>query len=272
MDAKTAEARPVAASPDAGVADSPRAVLRIVKILDCVADVPDGCTLAFLTQHTGAPKSSLLNLLRGLVGAGYLALRGGSYVLGPESYALAMKIGGSIRLPELTHATLQRLSDQTHETALMGVPASHDQITYVDKVEPNRTIRAHVSLGERRPLYSSAGGRAILAFLPPEKLDAYLKTVKLEPATPLTETVRSRLRDILTQVRQEGFAVTIGEAELGLGGVAAPIFDNQSQVVGCLILSGPSDRMEPHVANWAALVLAASRDLSRLRGYRGIPD
>ena len=210
-----------------------------------------------------------LDLLRGLVGAGYLNLQAGAYVIGAETYALAVKVGASIRLPQLTHAILQRLSEQTHETALMGAPTNDDQITYVDKVEANRVIRAHVDLGERRALYSSAGGRAILAFLPPDKIAAYLAQTRLEPETPHTQTDRRRLLGILAEIRERGFAVTVGEAEAGLSGIAAPVFDNQAQVVGCLILSGPSDRLEPHLAPWAELVRAAARELSRLRGFAG---
>lgn len=250
-------------------AQSPRAVLRVVKLLECVADHPEGCTLAFLTQQTGAPKSSLLNLLRGLVGGGFLELVNGVYVLGPESYGLAVKIGASLRLPELTHASLQHLSDASNETALLGVPTSDRQIAYVDKVEPSRTIRATVVLGERRPLYSSAGGRAILAFLPAEKIDGYLKEVKLQKATSLTETRRSRILQILSEVRRDGFASTVGEAEIGLSGVAAPIFDGQGAVVASLILSGPSERFDPQA--WCEPVRRAAVELSRLRGFAGWP-
>jgi IclR family acetate operon transcriptional repressor len=259
------------ASPEVNskAADSPRAVLRIVNILDCVAHNPAGCTLSYLSQETGAPKSSLLNLLRGLVGGGYLNVVGGAYVLGPESYRLGVAITTSSRLPEVNRAALQRLSERTRETVLMGVLTSDNQVTYVDKIESSSTIRAHVSIGERRPIYSSAGGRAILAYLPPERIESYFNAVRLEKVTAVTETSRPRLREILAQVRRQGYAVTVGEAETGLTGVAAPIFDHLSGVVGCVILSGPSERMEPHLQEWTQMLLAASAELSRLRGYRG---
>jgi IclR family acetate operon transcriptional repressor len=248
--------------------ESPRAVLRIVNILDRVADNPTGCTLSFLSQATGAPKSSLLNLLRGLVAGGYLDVVGGAYVLGAESYRLAVTIAASSRLPELSRVVVRRLSERTGETALISVLTSDHQMTYIDKFESSNTIRAHVSIGERRPAYSSAGGRAVLAFLPPEQIEAFFATVKIERVTPATETRRARLKEMLATVRAQGYAVTVGEAEVGLTGVAAPIFDNLGAPVGSLILSGPSERMDPHLTEWPKLVLDAAADLSHLRGYR----
>lgn len=263
---KVMQAKAVATG--AKAAESPRAVLRIVNILDCAAENPNGCTLSYLSQATGAPKSSLLNLLRGLVSGGYLNVVNGAYVLGPESYRLGVLITTSSRLPEISRAVLQRLSERTRETALMGVLTSDNQITYVDKIESSSTIRAHVSIGERRPIYSSAGGRAILAFLPPERIEAYFNAVKLERVTSVTETRRARLKEILAAVREQGFAITVGEAEAGLSGVAAPILDHRGSPAGCVILSGPSERMEPHLQEWTQLVLGAGAELSRLRGYR----
>lgn len=249
-------------------ANSPRAVARIVTVLTLVANNPSGCTLSFLAREMDVPKSSLFNILRGLVGGGYLTVTKGVHRLGPESYRLAASISRSNSLTDIARAVLQRLRDQTGETAIIGLLTPDLQVAYVDQALSQHSIRAQIFIGEHRPAFSSAGGRAILAFLPPERIDTYFDTIALTRTTPTTETRKAPLLKILAGVKKDGYAVTDGEAEQDLAGVAAPIFDQAGNAVASVIISGPSERLRGRLKDCADLVKKAGAELSRLKGYR----
>jgi IclR family acetate operon transcriptional repressor len=248
-------------------AEAPRAVLRILNILNCVAETPTGCTLSLISREMDIPKSSLSNLLKGLVNGGYLTNNGGIYALGGESYGLASAIIRSDRLPEISRSVLRRLAVATGETAIVSVLTPDDRVMYVDQVVSNNIVNARVWIGETRPLYSSAGGRVILAFFPPEKLKSYLNEIRLEKATEFTEIRRPRLKAILADIRETRYAVTVDEADMGLAGIAAPILNSSGVAVGSVILGGPTERFQSGIDAWIPLVVDAGKELSRFRGY-----
>ena len=49
-----------------------------------------------------------------------------------------------------------------------------DEALTLDAMEPDNKVKYSVSLGSRVPLYAGASYRAILAFMPPEKIDNIL--------------------------------------------------------------------------------------------------
>ena len=66
--------------------NSPRSLARVLGVFDAIAHTADGMTLARLSAELDSPKSSLLTLLRPLVGRGYLTHDGGAYRLGPAIF------------------------------------------------------------------------------------------------------------------------------------------------------------------------------------------
>jgi len=266
-DSTSKEAEGIPNATDGNGGDAPRAVLRIVNILSCIADSPTGATLSLLSREMEAPKSSLSNLLRGLVSAGYLSNYGGVYSLAGESYRLAASITRSSRLPEVSRAVIRGLWERTGETALVGVLTPDDRVMFVDQVVSSHTIAAQMQIGDARPLYASASGRAMLAMLPPERIKAYLASAKLDKLTKDTEIRRSTLKELLAQIRRQGYAFTDNESDLGLSGIAAPILSSSGLPVGSVVVAGPSERLRPKLQEWSVLVREAGEALSHFRGY-----
>jgi len=77
---------------DKARAPSPMAVLRVLQILQRLAETPAGLSLTELGSVLDAPKTSLVGLLRGLIESGYVARTDKTYRLESESYALASSI------------------------------------------------------------------------------------------------------------------------------------------------------------------------------------
>ena len=111
----------------------------------------------------------------------------GHYRLGPAAFTLAMAALSNRELPEMARPFLEDLAATSGETALLATMAGDaPAAVYIDKVESQNTVRYMARIGERRPLYCSAIGKLLLAYLPPVKRQEYLKTTRLKALTPKT--------------------------------------------------------------------------------------
>jgi IclR family transcriptional regulator, acetate operon repressor len=260
---------PRAHNRDAG----PRALGRALEVLEALARRSDGATLSALSQRLGSPKSSLLYLLRPMTRLGYLVRNAdGRYRLGPAAFTLAMAALANRELPELARPFLEDLVAKSGETALLATLAGDaPAAVYIAKVESQNPIRYTARIGERRPLYCSAIGKLLLAYLEPARRKEYLKTTRLKAFTPQTPVTRAALRRALDEIRITGLSVSVDEIAEGAAGIAAPIFDRHGVVMAGLVLGATSQRVQAEQSRLAALVVDGAHELSRVMGFGGEP-
>jgi DNA-binding IclR family transcriptional regulator len=256
------------------VSDSaaPRSVHRIMRILDDLCSRPTGASLATLSDSIGTPKSSLLNLLRGLTASQHLSFVDGLYQLGPEAYGLASAITATRRFlgfAELARPVMRRIVDQTHETSVLAVMSTDKRsAVYVEKFESPTAIRFSATVGDSRPLLWSAVGRVLLAFQVDHWLNEYMRTVKMVRHTPHTEINRARLRAILEEVRKNHVAAPFDQGTFGVAGFAAPIFDSSGTIVAAIGIAAPTERARANANKLSSTIYDAGREISRTMGYR----
>lgn len=252
-----------AAPPRAG----PQSVSRIFLIMESLATSPAGATLSELAFEADAPKTSLVGLLTGLTKEEYLVRDpAGRYFLGPQFLSLAMKAVAGRELVTLVRPTLEKLSVDTGETAVLGALASDAElVTYLDRAESSNPIRYAVSVGERRDLYCTAMGKLLLAFFDEARLNKYLKNSRTAFTTS-TVTNGAALKKELLHIRKQGFSRTQDERVEGASGIAAPIFSSEGDVVASLLIAGPSGRMSQNAGQNEPLLKKAAEDCSLLIG------
>ena len=242
---------------------SGRSSARLVAALEALTRAEEGMGLAELSLAVGAPKSSLLGILRSLVRLGYLAHAHGLYRLGPRSFRLAADMLAVRRFPSLVRPVLQDLHAQTEETVfLVQLDDVARRVTYVEGIDSPNPVRYTVPTGTTRPLYVSAGGLMLLAFQDPGFIDTYLRAVPLDPLTPRTITDVGKLRQRLQTIRREGFGVSIGETVPGAAGIAAPIFNADGSVTAGLLIAAPIERFEKQLPRFNRLLQDATSIVS----------
>jgi IclR family KDG regulon transcriptional repressor len=133
------------------------------------------------------------------------------------------------------------LSEALGETAHVGV-LDGDSAIYILKVESRHTIRMFSRVGRRIPLYCTAIGKVLLAFLPESVRESALREVELVACTSNTHTTRATLGAELERIRRQGFALDAEEHEEGIHCIGAPIFDRTGTVVATLSVSWPDFR------------------------------
>jgi IclR family pca regulon transcriptional regulator len=246
----------------------PQSVGRIFGILDSIVATRLGATLSELARVTGSPKTSLVGLLAGLTAEGCLVRDdAGKYFLGPRVHSLAMRAMAGRELVALARPILARLVEATGETAVIGALAPDaDLAVYLDKVESSNPIRYAVTVGDRRELYCTAMGKALLAYFDTRRLKNYLKNTPRRQFTENTITGAPQLLAELARVRRDGIARTRGERVSGANALAVPIFGADDAVVAALLIAGPPERMRANAKNNERQLKQAAAECTRIIG------
>jgi DNA-binding IclR family transcriptional regulator len=250
----------------------PRSVGRVLQVLERLACSAQGETLSALSALMETPKTSLLNVLRGMQSDGYIKLENGFYRLGHQSYSLALAIvatGSSTDFQALARPFVERFVEEYGETTMLAVlnPEKNAAI-YIEKIEAATSIRFAASVGSARPLYASAVGRVLLAFQPAEIIDSYLSSANLAALTLHTVTKKKDIRNKLKEIVVEGVAVSRGEVDTEVFGLAAPIFGAEGKVIAAISIGAPVARGEIKGKLLADALKKTAAAISRAIGYR----
>ncbi|WP_395649753.1 IclR family transcriptional regulator [Brevundimonas sp.] len=249
---------------DKGESGGPRAMGRVLALLELLARTPVGLPLADISVALGVPKSTLLNSLRPLVVDDFLVVEGVLYRLGPRAFRLAATIGSAYDLPRMVRGYLRALAEETQESVCLAVlDQEMRRFVYIDVIESSRPVRYAMRLGMSGPLYSTAAGRVLLAYQTPDYQDDYIAKAKLVALTDRTNTDRDVLRRQLEEVRQTGLWVSLGESVEDSAAVAAPVFGPDGAILAAISLGAPSDRL---VANREALTAAVVKTAAHASG------
>jgi DNA-binding IclR family transcriptional regulator len=252
--------------------NSPQSVTRVIQILEALCASPTPISLANLSRVLKAPKSSIAALIRGLVEADFVVPSEGAYRLGPSAFGLGsalLEARRHLQSSDLIRDGMRRLANRSGETVLFAVrDANGETMTYVDAIESRNAVRFAVSVGDRRALYCTAGGRVLLASLTDEELQRYLDGLKPQQLTGKTETDKRRLAEAIATARQKGVAQTLDQATDGVTGTASAIRDATGTVIGALIVAAPSSRLLDRGAELVVLVSEEAAAISRSLGHR----
>ena len=252
---------------------APRSAIRIPRLLQLLAELPDGETLSYLSKCSGTPKSSLHALLRALTRSGFLEHSEGRYVIGPESQKLASAIVAKRRFPNIAIPIVDALANETGESVFLARLAEDaPEAVYVYRADSPSALRFTVEVGSREPLYSTAVGRVLLAFQPAAWRERYLRRVKLAPRTSKTIRSKERLRGLIAEVRRRNCTTSLEEEIEGVAGIAAPILDRGGDLVAALVIGAPAARVRPRITALERQVRDAAGEISSLMGFLPLPS
>ncbi len=167
---------------------------------------------------------------------------GAGYRLGGRILELAATMARK-PLREVALPHMERIARETGETALLCGLREHVGVC-LEKVDGTHALRVSYELGETYPLHAGSTGKAILAHLDPDELEAVIREVGLPRITATTITSEGKLKKELAKIRACGYAESEGESIIGTHGIAAPIFSPSGRIVGSVGVSVPHLRAE----------------------------
>lgn len=189
-------------------------------------------------EHCGLTRTAARRYLLTLAHLGYVGHDGKYFWLTPRVMRLGQSYLASARLPRQVQPYLQRVTTATHEIAYLAVLDGND-VVYVARNGPNRAMNSGYVLGARVPWHVTAAGMLMLSYWKPDQLEAWLMSHPLPAYTPYTVTDPQVLRQELRQVREQGWAHSEQQFDLGHRGVAVALRDLKGDILGALSVVMP---------------------------------
>jgi len=207
-----------------GTAAIDRGADLLVRVLESEQPV----ALTDLASAAGLPKSTASRLVSALERRGLIEQDGerGRLRPGPAILRVAERSMLERSLVEVSRPALDALAEATGETINLSVPGP-EGVEHIAQVDSRHFLGAGQWLGRSVGYEHSANGKVFAAF-----------GRAPEPARSGAPANRE-----LQSVRQDGFATSIDELEIGLSAMAAPVRGGRGEVIAALSISGPTLRM-----------------------------
>ena len=242
-------------------------LLKLSKVLSLFTPGQPELSVRDIAKPFRWPKSTAYRILSRMQQSGFLDRdeRTGLYRLGIRLAMYGELARHSTSLQRIAAPALYRLSAETGETGTLMLLNGAEGVT-VDVVESYQPLMLPGLLGGRMPLHATAGGKALLAWAPPERQKALLRP-PLPRYTSTTITEVAELMRELERSRKRGYTTVHEENVEGVVGVAAPIHDHHGAVSAALTVGGPRFRATAKLDMMAEAVIAAAASVSAALGY-----
>jgi DNA-binding IclR family transcriptional regulator len=239
---------------------------RMMSLLDVLAGVEEPVSLKILAQSTGLHPSTAHRILAAMAGVAVVERHdAGTYALGIRLLELGNLVKSRIRIRQVALPYMQQLHELLGEAVNLGI-RHDDEIIYAERTSSGRSLLRVVYLvGGRAPLHLTSVGKLFLAADRPADVRAYARRTGLPGKTPHSLTRLEALEKELDRIRRHECAYDNEEAEIGLRCIAAPIRDDEGQLVAGLSVSAPADRHDP---DWSTPIKATANQISQVLGYR----
>lgn len=244
---------------------------RTFNILELLAREPNGLTLAEIADKVNLPRSTAFRLLAVLLQREYARKTSDTnrYRLGPGFIELSSNYLNNLELKTESAPFMRELAS-TLGTIVFLARRQGAMMVYIDKQDQFTSLRKYAIIGEQRPIYCTALGKALILDMSDEEIRALLSNIHFQSFGPHTHTTIESLLEDLHRSKTRGWAHDDEEAEPGVNCVAAPIRDYRGQIISSISTSWVLEsRQELEPGKVAALVMKAARAISAAMGFSG---
>lgn len=216
---------------------------KALDVLDMVASHGRPVRFSDLLAQSSYPKATLYRLLQTLTNQGMLGYdeATGTYAPGVRLVRLAHAAWSQSSLAPIARPYLDELAEKTGETIHLA-QMDLGQVLYVDKRNAARPVDMFSSAGKVGPAYCTGVGKAMLAYLEPDALNAALARQSFHRFTPHTLNTRELLLDELKAIRSRGYGFDREEHEPGIICCAVPILSRAGRVMGAVSVTSTTTR------------------------------
>ena len=201
------------------------ALARGLAVMLALSDRKRRMSIAQVSHRTGIPRAAVRRSLHTLSKLGFVAADDTRhFYLRPRVLSLSHAYLSATPLVVLAQPIIDRLGESLHEACSLGI-LDGDEIVYLARSASSRIMSPALNVGRRLPAYCTSIGHVMLAHLPPQELDDYLSRTRFHPYTEHTLTSPEKLRSVLQEVRETGFAFASQQMELRLCTLAVPVRD-----------------------------------------------
>ena len=216
-----------------------------LRILTHLASQRGPVPAATIAHALGLPRSSVYHLLAVMQEHGFVVHlpEERRYGLGIAAFELSSGFSRQQPLTRLGRPLVAALVDRLGESGHLAVLHGRDVLYLVEERAPRRPSLVS-DVGVRLPAHLTASGRAMLAALPPAQLRALypdraaFASRHPSPDADAAEWTYGRLKRVLAEVRERGWAAEDGEVTPGLASAGAPVLDHLGWPAAAIAAAG----------------------------------
>ena len=228
-------------------------------------------SLERLSKKAGFSKTTCFRLLQTMRRLNFVTQSAETkcYQLGPRNISIGTAALDRQSVRSIAVPYMRRIRAQTNETVNLTI-LDGVEVVFVERIEANFIVNSNLYVGSRLPVHCSSMGKAILAYLPEDKLSEVLDKLDFQPRTAKTITSRSQLIEELAGIRTTGMAINNEELEKGLFAIASPIRDHSGEAIAAMNISFPLVRhhIQDTLADFEPIIKAACVEISCLLGFK----
>lgn len=211
------------------------------KIVQALQDL-NGAGVTEVADHIEMSKGTVSKHLSTLLEEEYVVRQGDEYRLGLRFLDHGGHAQTMTSYSQVITEGLIKVATKTDEVAWFLVE-EYGYAVYVDRAMTENALRLESRIGERAHLHHLAGGKAIMAHLPDDRVQEIIDQRGLPSRTENTITDREELLAELETVRDRGVAFNDEEDIDNVRAVGVPI-EYDKKIVGALTVGGAASRMK----------------------------
>src|SRR5262249_39707465 len=158
------------------------------------------------------------------------------YTLGPVLARVGLRAADLFTPRRVARPYMEALAHEVGETIFLGV-LCEASLLVVEKVEHQQALRISPELGTTLPLRQTALGQVWLAFCPVAQRDALLPTLVTPASVVPAERVLAGLRQELSVIAQQGFAVSLETWRPDVCCLAVPVWNRRRDLIAALAVA-----------------------------------
>ena len=238
---------------------------RTLLVLEAFARHGRAMSLGQAAKTTGLDKSAVQRSADTLACFGYLERdETGQHRISPHCLDLAFNFLKSHPIVQKAYPVLLKLHQETGERTNLSL-FERTNLIYAIRIVGNDDCDLHSALvGRRMPVFSTAGGRAMLAKLPEDEVRKVLKDSNLRRRTAQTKTSTDEILREVRCARELGYAVVTGESVASEIALAAAVTDGEGLPLAAIHVASnrPHWSAEGYSRRLGVTVVEAARKVS----------
>ena len=197
-------------------------------------------SLTEISSDAGFSQATTHRILSAMKSRGYVHQNpsNSKYRLTLKTFEVGSQVIQHLNLHEIALPILRDVASKTGESVFLVI-LEGDEALCIENINAYRNIQIlFLRVGRRMPLHIGAAPKVILAHLSEKRVDEIIKNKAIETWTKKTITNPVDLKNELKRIRDQGYALSLGDVTEGAAAVGCPIINFAGEIVAAISISG----------------------------------
>lgn len=243
-----------------------RSAQKSLRVLKYIMSSPGEVSTNELVDEFGYNRSTLHHMLKTMKREGFITQNQSSknYNIGSEVFYGWMKDRDLREYLLRLRPIIEEIVDYCGETANIFIRENDKGICLFGE-EPEKVLKAHLIMGKKVPLFCTAVGKAMLAFMPREKVERILKITDLKKYNKNMVIDKEKLFNKLEEIKNKGYALEKEEYEDYINALGIPLINQYRDPVAAISIVGPVMRFtDEKIKECLPFILEKTKEMSSM--------